>query len=82
MQNCAANLEVRVIKTNTIYEIFETNTSNVTARCHCNFDTYFEIADIQDRSISLVVAGQTFYLNLDSANGLIIVDTTTSGYCR
>lgn len=82
MQNCAAKLELRVIKTNNIYEMVETNTANITANCICYFDTYCEIADIKDRSITLLVAGKTFILNLDSGNGSIIVDSTSSGVCR
>jgi hypothetical protein len=81
-QDCAAKLEVQVMKTNSIYEIIETNTSKVSADCSCYFDTYCEIADIHDRSISFMVAGKTFIFDLDSLKGSIIVDSTSSGFCR
>lgn len=81
-QNCAAELDVRIVKTNSIYEMVETNTANITANCICYFDTYCEIVDIQDRSVTISVAGKTFILNLDSGNGSIIVDSTSSSACR
>ena len=81
LQNCAAELEVEIRHFDGGFEVIEQNISTLSARCLCYFDTWCEIGNIEEKSVSIIIEGQSFTLDLDSQQGTLILDTTCTWPC-
>jgi len=82
-ENCAARLELSVQKLEDgSYRLQEINTSTVSARCMCCFDTYCELPDIAVGSVSLVLDSLVCKLSTAQGSGVFVLDTSTLVFCH
>jgi hypothetical protein len=82
-ENCAARLVLSVRKIEDgSYLLTETNTSTVSARCMCCFDTYCELPDIAGDSVSLVLDSLVYKLSTARDSGVFVLDTSPLMFCH
>jgi len=81
LQNCAADLKMAVVLQDGVYQIREYDYSKEQMDCLCYFDTFCEINNCDETTITVNLESNNYQIDLSQGTGFFDIDTVQGWPC-
>jgi hypothetical protein len=81
LQNCGARLCIQARGVAIGVEIIEKDTSTMPMDCMCYFDTYYKIQNSSGNTMTIIIYGRSFAIDLKKRTGVIVLDASQNWPC-